>query len=241
MLLRRCRNERLWVVMRLCSTQDALLGQQLGSWIATELKKIPSHDFFEISKLAGHLFLGGCGIAAALRREESRNCVVNQSGSTCSPSRSRATGRFSSGSRMAWFATAGRRRMFSRMALLKAWTHRERLIDANALQSWLRTAVTREALQVCRRKRLEQQAASPGKLPSRKADEPPHHHVDLHDSIAAALEKLPEEVRTVVVLCKIEQVPGKEAARLLGISAVEVSRMLAYGLERLRDHLSDWR
>jgi RNA polymerase sigma-70 factor (ECF subfamily) len=126
-------------------------------------------------------------------------------------------------------------------ALLKAWTHRERLIDANALQSWLRTAVTREALQVCRRKRLEQQAASPGKLPSRKADEPPHHHVDLHDSIAAALEKLPEEVRTVVVLCKIEQVPGKEAARLLGISAVEVSRMLAYGLERLRDHLSDWR
>jgi DNA-directed RNA polymerase specialized sigma24 family protein len=64
--------------------------------------------------------------------------------------------------------------------------------------------------------------------------------VDLRDSIAAALEKLPEPVRAVVVLCKIEQVKGKEAARLLGISPVDVSRMLAYGLDRLRDHLADW-
>jgi DNA-directed RNA polymerase specialized sigma24 family protein len=94
-------------------------------------------------------------------------------------------------------------------ALLKACEHRDRLLNAEALQGWLRKVVKNEGLRIRRRGRVERQATAPGYLPARKAEEPPHHHVDLDDAVAVALEKLPDEVCAVVVLRLMEGLNGR--------------------------------
>jgi len=127
-------------------------------------------------------------------------------------------------------------------ALLKAHEHRVRLLDADAevLKAWLQKVVINECRRIRRHDRVERQGAAAGYFPARKPVEPPHHHVDLPDAVAVALEKLPDEVCAVVVLRHMEGLKGKEVAQMLGISAVDVCRLLAQGVERLREHLADW-
>jgi RNA polymerase sigma factor (sigma-70 family) len=105
---------------------------------------------------------------------------------------------------------------------------------------WLCRVVINESLRICRRQRLEYVSAVSGAVPNPKPIEPPHQQIDLRESVEAALEKLPENLRTVVVLRVMESLKGKDVARLLGITPVAVTRLLGEAMERLRDHLLDW-
>ena len=124
--------------------------------------------------------------------------------------------------------------------LLKAWEHRHNLLDPESLRGWLVQG---------RRQR------KPGNLPPRQAGcdsaangnvavpkdaQPPHHLVDLRESVNIALEKLPDHLREVVVLRLMEGLKGQDVARMLGITAVAVSRQLYQGIDRSREHLIDW-
>lgn len=126
-------------------------------------------------------------------------------------------------------------------AFMKAWEHRDRLVDGESLRTWLCRVVTNESLRICRRQRLEYVSAVSGAVPNPKPIQAPHQKVDLRESVEAALEKLPDNLRTVVVLRVMESLKGKDVARLLGITPVAVTRLLGEGMERLRDHLVDWR
>ena len=55
------------------------------------------------------------------------------------------------------------------------------------------------------------------------------------DRLAEALEQLPHELRVVYVLCDLEEVPGVEAARALGLRAGTLWRRLHEARRALRD------
>jgi RNA polymerase sigma-70 factor (ECF subfamily) len=57
--------------------------------------------------------------------------------------------------------------------------------------------------------------------------------------LAAALEDLPHDLRTAYVLCDLEDVPGVDAARVLGIRAGTLWRRLHEARRALRDAIDD--
>jgi RNA polymerase sigma-70 factor (ECF subfamily) len=125
-------------------------------------------------------------------------------------------------------------------ALLKAWEHRDRLLDPDSLRAWICKVVVNESLRICRRTKLEDRIVAAGELPGREQPEPPHQQIDLRDAVTAALEKLPDHLREVVVLRLMEGIKGQDVARLLGTNPVAVSRQLYQAMSQLRGHLVDW-
>lgn len=55
------------------------------------------------------------------------------------------------------------------------------------------------------------------------------------DSLAAALQALPERQRAAIVLCHFEECSQLEAADILGVSEAALESLLARGRRRLRD------
>jgi len=53
--------------------------------------------------------------------------------------------------------------------------------------------------------------------------------------LAAALEELPDDLRVVYVMCDLEEVPGVEAARVLGLRVGTLGRRLHEARRALRD------
>jgi RNA polymerase sigma-70 factor (ECF subfamily) len=126
-------------------------------------------------------------------------------------------------------------------ALLRAWENRREPLNPSALKAWLCKVVVNESLRIRRRRKIEVRAGAV--VPSSRSgwDEPADQALDLRESIAWAMEKLPDTVREIVVLRVMEGISGGEVSRMLGISPSTVSRQLALGMERLREHLADWK
>jgi RNA polymerase sigma-70 factor (ECF subfamily) len=104
---------------------------------------------------------------------------------------------------------------------------------AGRLKSWLAKVVINESLQVRRRRKVHwrfQQDAARRSVPFEEPDRGPF----LRAEVEAALSRLPELTRAVVVLRIMQGMPGKEVQALLGCSASEVSRRLYFGMEQLR-------
>jgi RNA polymerase sigma-70 factor (ECF subfamily) len=125
-------------------------------------------------------------------------------------------------------------------ALLRAWEQRDRLVEPEALRGWLCKVVINESLRLCRRSKLERDWTSHGMIAKPADVEREQQSIDLRESVAAALEKLPQLPRDVVVLRVMGDLKGQEVARILGITEVAVSRQLYQAMERLREHLIDW-
>lgn len=104
---------------------------------------------------------------------------------------------------------------------------------ARQLKSWMATVVINESLQVLRRRKVHwrfQQDASRRSVRS----EAPSTDPFLRDEVEAALARLPELTRAIVVLRIMQGMSGKEVRALLGCSLSEVSRQLYLGMEQLR-------
>ncbi len=122
---------------------------------------------------------------------------------------------------------------------LKAWEQRQTLQDPGSLRAWLARVVINQSLQFARRHRIERQGLAQRPLqPS--TPEVPWQASEARESVAAALDVLPELTRTVVSLRLMEGMSGKQVKELLGCSATEVSRQLHTGMERLRGLLREW-
>ena len=76
-------------------------------------------------------------------------------------------------------------------------------------------------------------ADSPGRDPT-GSDEVAYDHIDSADAFAGAIKLLPDRLRRVVEMRFIEQMKQSEIAEVLGVSQVQVSRLLRGALERLR-------
>lgn len=125
-------------------------------------------------------------------------------------------------------------------AIVKACEFRAQLQDGPALRAWLARTISNLSLAHRRRRSTEKRVLT--------------NHVqdltEMGDTVAGlariegvegALKKLPEEVRTVVILRLMQGVSGNEAKEFLDTSAADVSRKLKLGMGLLRDILSDWK
>ena len=57
--------------------------------------------------------------------------------------------------------------------------------------------------------------------------------------LAAAVEELPHDLRAAYVLCDLEELPGVEAARVLGVRAGTLWRRLHEARRALRDAIEE--
>jgi RNA polymerase sigma-70 factor, ECF subfamily len=105
------------------------------------------------------------------------------------------------------------------------------------LRSWLKRVTARVALMRLRASRRRREVALDGVTPSpTKADS------DFDDErLHAALNALPDKLRSVVVLKETEGYSHGEVADLLGISVIASRVRLARALKQLRDALEDGR
>jgi RNA polymerase sigma-70 factor (ECF subfamily) len=127
-------------------------------------------------------------------------------------------------------------------AMLKGWEQRKKLRDPARLRNWVAEVVVNESLQYLRRAKTEQRIlAVQNTVLSERADQTPGAQIGLREAVIAALEKLPETDRLIVVLTQMEDMTGKQVASLIDCSQGEVSKKLTHAMQRLRKLLKDWR
>lgn len=121
-------------------------------------------------------------------------------------------------------------------AFLKAWQQRDGIRNPDRLGGWLARTVVNESFRVRRRRKTEQKAHNDQARWRRESDRPAER-VANRELALAALEQLPRQTRTIVVMRLMHGASGNEVARQLGCSPAEVSRRLHNGMEQLRGFL----
>lgn len=126
-------------------------------------------------------------------------------------------------------------------SLIKAYTHRHSYEGRGSLLGWLLHIVQNEHIEHCRkeaRRRTIFQTVSawlePLLEPAPSPD--PEQIAQLHieyEHLLEALQSLPEQFRTIVTLCDIEEMPQDEVASLLDIPIGTVKSRHARGRARL--------
>ena len=125
-------------------------------------------------------------------------------------------------------------------ALLRVRKGLERY-QPGSLEGWLARIVTNVFLDEVRRRRRRPADALPENPdwvipPSPAADEVP---TGLSDEVQAALDSLPEDFRTAVVLCDIADRPYEEIAESLGVPVGTVRSRIHRGRRLLRRALAN--
>ena len=124
-------------------------------------------------------------------------------------------------------------------ALLKACEHHQSFRDAAKIKIWLARVVMNESLLMRRRSGIEKRVlARHGPTMSATMSMTEPENGEMRESVLAALEKLPEDLRLVVALRKMEGLSGNDVKDLLGCSAGQVAKQLHRGLDLLRGLLS---
>jgi RNA polymerase sigma-70 factor, ECF subfamily len=123
----------------------------------------------------------------------------------------------------------------------KAWEWRETIGDVESLRGWLAKVVVNESLALLRHRKVEERAMAGRSELERSKRLETDDGMELRQSVIAAIDRLPETTRLIVVLRVMQAMSGNDVKDMLGCSASEVSRQLYAGMEMLREHLSDWK
>lgn len=129
-------------------------------------------------------------------------------------------------------------------ALLKAYRHLDQLRDSVAFRSWLAQIAKRVCWQLKKRESLlpllqlsaledEGKQVSGNNLPM----EAQLAFRQMAELLAEAVDSLPPSYRSVYQLRDVEELPGNEVARRLGISLAAMKSRLHRARELLRQHL----
>lgn len=126
-------------------------------------------------------------------------------------------------------------------AFVRAFRHARQLRTGHSFGPWLLAIVRNLAADTRRQLRLPTLSLSSPSAQHLAASEDPRAAARRAD-LRAALDALPEEWKTVVTLCDLEDVPHKEAALVLDRSTAATKSMLYRARRALRDHLvAAWR
>jgi len=119
---------------------------------------------------------------------------------------------------------------------LEAWRSAKRYRGGGAVKSYLfgiAANVVRHYVRGAKRRR-DALAAVPEPTPGHGPDAAAMQAQQL-DGLAGALDRLPHDLRTAYVLCDLEDIPGVEAARVLGVRAGTLWRRLHEARRALRE------
>jgi RNA polymerase sigma-70 factor, ECF subfamily len=129
-------------------------------------------------------------------------------------------------------------------ALLRAYRHLDQLRDLVAFRSWLAQIARRVCWQLKKREALlpllqlsavgEEGRAIPSQEPSIEQQLALRQMKDL---LWEAVRKLPPVYRSVYEMRDLQEIPGEEVARQLGISLAAMKSRLQRGRELVREHL----
>lgn len=120
--------------------------------------------------------------------------------------------------------------------LERAWSRLAQWRPGGDLRAWLFSIMHNLRVDQLRRPGLTLQPGD-GELPEMPVRATQSDHLELGD-LAAALERLPEEQRAVLLLVALEEMTYEEVASTLGIPLGTVMSRLARGRERLRQILA---
>jgi len=130
-------------------------------------------------------------------------------------------------------------------ALLKAYRHLEQLHDPQAFRGWLAQIGRRVCWQLKQREALMplmqlSVLEDEGKQISGREDtESAVALGQMKRLLASALERLPVEYREVYQLRDVEELPGEEVARRLGLSLAAMKSRLHRGRAMIRQYLDE--
>ncbi len=123
---------------------------------------------------------------------------------------------------------------------LEAWRSAKRFAARGSVKSFLfgiAANTVRHHVRSAKRRR-DAYAEWPSPPPHRTPQEDAQRAQDL-TRLAAALEDLPHDLRVAYVLCDLEELPGVEAARVLGLRAGTLWRRLHDARRALREAIDD--
>ena len=119
---------------------------------------------------------------------------------------------------------------------VKAAGSLDQLRDPHKVRSWLLGIAYREALMMLRRRR--DLPTDPGRLPDRVGSELDPAaiaiQVELADTLRAAIDQLPDTLRTALVLRDVEELPMNDVARVLDIGESAAKMRVARAREMMR-------
>jgi RNA polymerase sigma-70 factor (ECF subfamily) len=131
-------------------------------------------------------------------------------------------------------------------ALLRAWRHLDRLEDAEAFRGWLARIAQRVCWRLKGREklhpllRLSSLPQAGAEIPARK--DPIDSNLDsrrMELLLHQAIDRLPDSCRSVYRLRDLEEVPGEETARRLGISLASMKSRLHRARRMVRKQLDE--
>jgi RNA polymerase sigma-70 factor (sigma-E family) len=116
-------------------------------------------------------------------------------------------------------------------ALAKTYLAWDRIEDRGALDGYVRRAMVNTHISWWRRRRLEEYPTDV--IPDQAVAD---HSVsaDLHDTLLRALDRLPQRMRTAVMLRYFEDMTEAEIAGVLGVSLGTVKSTVSRAVARLR-------
>ena len=126
------------------------------------------------------------------------------------------------------------------LTFLEAWRVAKKYSGRGAVRSYLygiAANTVRHHIRGAARRRAAL-ADVPTPAPAGTPDTAAMHAQQVH-RLAEALDELPHDLRAAYVLCDLEDVPGVEAARVLGIRAGTLWRRLHEARRALRDAIDD--
>ena len=118
-------------------------------------------------------------------------------------------------------------------AVLRALNHRHTLHDEGSLRGWLTTIVVNEVLAKLRLAEIRTQALpEEDELPAARSEEAAKDEEKAY--MLGLLEQLSEADRTVICLCKLQNLPYAEIAALLTMNDAAVRQRLSRAMSRLK-------
>ena len=129
-------------------------------------------------------------------------------------------------------------------AFLKFWESRGNLSSLNAAKSYLYKIVANSSLDIIKHQKVktkkEKHLLEAGEPVILNEGYENLDFKELNVAIVAALSELPEQMRTIFTMCKIEGMKYAAAAEALNISVKTVETQMSRALARMRDKLSKY-
>lgn len=119
------------------------------------------------------------------------------------------------------------------------WERRNEM-NTDGVKGWLVRALYRRMVDLHRHESVERRAESEELKIGNDAYRP-HEQFELHDALAKALAKLPEQQRMLVLLRDLEGYEYAEMAGLTGLSEQQVGVYLFRARKTLKEMLEDYR
>ena len=123
---------------------------------------------------------------------------------------------------------------------VKVWLHREQLDPAKSLKNYLFVLSRNGAMDIFKSKRhlVEESLERPTEEVSPDRTDYRTEYVEANIRVLRAVEKMPQQRRTVFVMSRYQQFSAEEIAQLLGISVRTVEKHLELALDDLRKFLT---